>query len=298
PGQGFLAEAQRLIQARADVVNGVHGPWVVDVIGGYQGCVESPRPLAEPAGPTLDVVMSILAAGLTRSKGSRAADVQAHLGWAHWLNHHIAEREFGPAAEQNLRAALATDPSNVYANAMLGNWMLQNNENFAEAVEHLHTAVASGKVRPWVRLMQLGGLSSCDHAGARAELVRAANAMRKGGESLSPDEKHRVFDICCNVTVTEPGELAESLAAVAPKDAWETWLWLENAGSEASSDSLQGLNHDFIQANLLEISGHAPQALAQYRLVQQKLRSYPNAALNDVVDAAVHRLSRPGSGGE
>ena len=92
--------------------------------------------------------------------------------------------------------------------------MLQNNENFAEAVEHLHTAVASGKVRPWVRLMQLGGLSSCDHAGARAELVRAANAMRKGGESLSPDEKHRVFDICCNVTVTEPGELAESLAAV------------------------------------------------------------------------------------
>jgi hypothetical protein len=183
----------------------------------------------EPAGRALDAMMSILESGLTRSKGARAADVQAHLGWAHWLNQHIAEREFGPAAEQNMRAALATDPSNVYANAMLGNWMLQNNGNFAEAVQHLNTAVASGKVRPWVRLMQLGGLSSYEHSGARAELVRAANAMRLGGEPLSPDEKRRVFDICCNITGAEPGELAESLGAVAPQDAWETYVWLENA---------------------------------------------------------------------
>jgi tetratricopeptide (TPR) repeat protein len=252
----------------------------------------------EPAGRALDAMMSILESGLTRSRGSRAADVQAHLGWAHWLNQHIAEREFGSAAEQNLRAALATDPSNVYANAMLGNWMLQNNGDFAEAVEHLHSAVASGKVRGFVRRVQLGGLSSYEGPGARAELVRVANAMRLGGETLSPDEKHRVFDICCDLTVTESAELAESLAAVAPQDAWETWLWLENAGGEASPDSLQGLTHDFIQAKLLEISGQAPQALARYRTVQHKLRAYPNAALSDAVDAAVQRLSDPRYSGE
>lgn len=145
--------------------------------------------------------------------------------------------------------------------------------------------------------MELGGLSGYDGLGARAELVRVANAMRLGGEPLSPDEKHRVFDVCCNVTVTEPRELAESLTAVAPQDAWQTYLWLENAGSEPSPGSLQGLTHDFIQANLLEVSGQAPQALAQYRIVQQKLRAYPSAGLSDVVDAAVHRLAASGRGG-
>lgn len=80
----------------------------------------------EPAGPALDEMMSILESGLTRSQGIRAADVQAHLGWAHWLNRTIAEREFGPEAEKNFRASLAADPANVYANAMLGNWTLQN----------------------------------------------------------------------------------------------------------------------------------------------------------------------------
>ena len=52
----------------------------------------------QAAGGALDEIMSILESGLTRSKGTRVADVQAHLGWAHWLNQHIAAREFGPAA--------------------------------------------------------------------------------------------------------------------------------------------------------------------------------------------------------
>ncbi len=134
---------------------------------------------ADAAGPQLDEIMPVLESGLARSKGSRAADVQAHLGWAHWLNWHIAEREFGPAAEKNLRAALALDPSNVYANAMLGNWMLQNNGNFQEAIGHFGTAVATGKARPLVREMQVGGLLHDEVRGARAELVKAVNDMRK-----------------------------------------------------------------------------------------------------------------------
>src|ERR1035438_8126362 len=81
---------------------------------------------AEVAGPALDQILMILDAGLTRTKGSETADIRAHIGWAHWLNQHIAEREFGSDAEQNLRAALASDPSNVYANSMFGDWLLLN----------------------------------------------------------------------------------------------------------------------------------------------------------------------------
>src|SRR5262249_3355930 len=66
------------------------------------------------AGTRLDSIMPVLDAGLARTdgKGGRAADILAHLGWAHWLNQKLAEREFGPAAERDLRRALQIDPSN------------------------------------------------------------------------------------------------------------------------------------------------------------------------------------------
>lgn len=97
--------------------------------------------------PALEKIMTILDAGPTRMGGSQAADVKAPIGWTHWLNQHIAQREFGPAAGQNLRAALASDPSNVYANAMLGNWLLQNRKSFTEAIRHLDVAVSTGKAQ-------------------------------------------------------------------------------------------------------------------------------------------------------
>lgn len=245
------------------------------------------------AGRALDEMNPVLESGLTRSNGTRAADVQAHLGWAHWLNRHIAEREFGPAAEQNFRAALATDPANPYANAMLGNWMLQNGGDFSTAVQHLRAAAATGRARPFVRRLQLAALTdSSDHPGARAELMKVANAMRIGDEPLDPDNRRRAFNACCNLTTTHQPELLESLSAVPPHDAWLTYLWLEDSSSAPSSDPLQPLTHDFIQASLLEISGQKTQALQQYRALQQKLRAEPDNSLKDSVDAAIRRLSR------
>ena len=144
---------------------------------------------SDAAGPLLDEIMPVLDAGLARSKGSRAAEVQAHLGWAHWLNWHIAKREFSPLAERNLRAAIDQDKTNVYGNAMLGNWMLQNNRDLQEAVGYLNTAVATGKARPFVREMQIGGLLNDETPGARAELVKAVNDMRKNGEAIEDDQK-------------------------------------------------------------------------------------------------------------
>lgn len=246
-----------------------------------------------PAAHALDQIISILESGLTRSKGARAADVQAHLGWAHWLNQRIAEREFGSAADNDFRAALAIDSANVYANAMLGNWMLQNGGDFSAAVQYLRVAAATGKARPFVREFQIAALADSDNqTGARAELIKVANAMRIDGESLVPDEKRRVFDVCCDITVTDRAELAESLSAVPPQDAWLTYLWLEGSGSAPSSDPLRALTHQFIQANLQEISGQTAQALKQYRALQQKLRDQPSTSLKNAVDAAVRRLSK------
>jgi hypothetical protein len=242
---------------------------------------------ADLSAPALDQIMAILDSGLTRTKGPQAADVQAHLGWAHWLNQHIGEREFGPAAEQNLRAALASDPSNVYANAMLGNWMLQNGGSFTEAMQHLDRAVSTGKVRPFVRSLQLGGLINLDQTGARAELIKAANDMRKSSESFDEEYKKRILGFCFDPLVTDHGELAESLTAVPPDEAWKTYLWIDDKPEGGRS---QLMVHDFIDANLLELSGKRQESLERYRLLQQELKNHSGTMKNSV-DAAIARLS-------
>lgn len=77
------------------------------------------------SGAALDEVLPALNAGLTRVKEkARIADVEAHLGWAHFLNAKMAQRERDSVAVDDWRSALSTDPLNVYAHAMLGSWML------------------------------------------------------------------------------------------------------------------------------------------------------------------------------
>jgi tetratricopeptide (TPR) repeat protein len=242
---------------------------------------------AAAAAQSLDQAMPVLEAGLTRSKGTQAADVQAHIGWAHWLNQKIAEREFGPAAEQNLRAALAADPTNVYANAMLGNWLLQNHGSLAEAVHDFDIAVATGKVRPWVRSVQMGGLIYLDEKGSRAAQVRVANEMRKSGEPLSEDDKSRVLGFCFDPTTTEHSELVESLSAVPAEDEWKTYLWLDDQPEDPSGDRLV---QEFIQANLLEVSGDRARALEAFRKLSQELKNSASTMV-DPVNAAIVRLS-------
>ncbi len=241
----------------------------------------------EIAAPQLSEILSILDAGLTRSQGTQAADVQAHIGWTHWLNQHIAAREFGPAAEQNFNAALALDPSNVYANAMLGNWMLRNGKDLSEAIQHLDAAVSTGKARPLVRSMQLGGLIYLDEPGARSEVVKVANDMRKSGEALDEGHVDRILSFCFDPIVTDHKELVESLSAVPADEAWKTYIWIDDGAKNGTDRSMV---HDFVSANLLEISGKRQEALQKYRALQRGLTKQPGT-MKSSVDDAVARLS-------
>jgi tetratricopeptide (TPR) repeat protein len=246
---------------------------------------------ADISAPALDQIMATLDAGLARTKGLQAADVQAHLGWAHWLNQRIAQREFSPSAEQNLRAALQADPTNVYANGMLGAWMLQTGGNFNEAIQHLNAAVATGKARPLIRGLQFGSLIYLEKPGARAELVKAANEMRKSGEALDQRIGRRILGFCFDPVVTDHAELSESLTAVSPDDAWKTYLWLDDLEPAGRDETTRSLVRTFIQANLLELSGKPRESLDKYRQVQREWGDRGTTMRNSV-DAAIARLSR------
>jgi len=241
---------------------------------------------AAPAAAMLDQIMPILDAGLARAQKAQMPDILAHIGWAHWLNQGIAEREFGNAAEQNLHAALKLDPQNVYANAMLGNLTLQNNGELSDAMHYFDAAVATGKARPFVRGLEMGGITYLDQKGARAAQVRVANEMRKAGEPLDREYKSRILSFCFDPVVTHRDEMVEALSAVSPDDEWKTYLWLDE--NPARED--HHLMHDFIQANLLEVTGDKAGSLAKFRTLQQELKD-SNGSLKDAVNAAVARLS-------
>lgn len=244
----------------------------------------------EQPGSALDTVLPVLTAGLSRAKQARVADVEAHLGWAHFLNAKMTQREDDSVAVSDWRGALSTDPKNVYANAMLGNWILQSYGDFQEAVDHFHTAIRTGRARPFVRQLQVGGLLYLDLSGARAEMIRVADEMRKGGEELDPGERHRISNWCFDPVITNHKELSEALGALPTDDAWQTYLWLERS-DESGSQEERDLKNEFIHANLLELSGNRDAALSEFRKIHDELRDRPGA-LQEQVEAGIKRLTR------
>jgi tetratricopeptide (TPR) repeat protein len=234
------------------------------------------------AGPELARIQGVLDAALARTdrRGRKAADLLAHMGWTHWLNQRLAFKEFGTAAERDLREALRADGSNVFAHAMLGNWLLQTHGDVAEALRHFESAVKTGNEREFVRRLQLGGLLSSDGPKVRSALLRVANEMRREGARMDDRSKRRV------AAELHPGlvsyeELRESLVAVSPKDAWDTYVWVES----------DGVRREFVRGALLEIEGKRDEALAVFRELGRGLGP---GRLADNVAAAVRRLSVPG----
>ena len=239
------------------------------------------------AAAKLDEIFPALDAALVRAAGLRKADIQAHVGWAHWLNRKIAEREFGPAPEQNLQAALAIDHANVYANAMLANILLQTGDDTKTALAHFQTAEDAGKARPLVRAMELGAMIDDDDPGVRAATIRVVNAMRKNREPMDGDRWFSIFGYCYDPIVTSRAELVECLSAVPEDESWATY---QQVAAHLSSDQTSPLTSDYVYANLLEISGKKSEALAKFRVLQQQLKD-SNSTLRTRVDEAVKRLS-------
>lgn len=249
------------------------------------------------AAPPLAQIMNILYAGLARTNGTekRAADILAHLGWAHWLNQRIAAKEFGTAAEDALGQALRLDPSNVYANAMLGGWLLQSNGNTEQALRCFATAVNSGRERPLVRSLQIGGLFSSRAAGTQAELIKAVNQMRINSEPLAEGTKERILSRynAPSPAASSQEEFRETISAVPADEAWATFLWLAEKPAGDAERENQNIHHAFVHASILEQSGKSAEARSEFQQLERELkqRRY-SGTLSDDVTEAVKRLGR------
>jgi hypothetical protein len=139
-----------------------------------------------------DDLTAVFFAALPKAKGNRAADIQAHIGWAY----HLMSKEYphaGVNIDAELRKALDFEPQNPYANAMLGYRLLFPTEKVEEARKHFETALASKREVPWVRSMQLEAFELLDRDAYKLELARIANEMRKNGEPMSDERKRKLF---------------------------------------------------------------------------------------------------------
>lgn len=242
------------------------------------------------AAPILAELKTVLEAGLARTSGhdQHAADILAHLGWAHWMNEKIAFKEFDNA-ERFFVQSLAVDPSNVFAHAFMGNWLLQKHGDSSQALVHIQAALTTNRQRALVRAMQLGGLRQNDAPGMRAAFIIALNDVRIHNEPLDKNLRDRLSYLY-SPTVNRESELRETLAAVPPEDAWKTFVWLT---ADRSDDTYERALRDFIHAQLTELAGDRTAALAELKALKAELESgHVNGRMVDYTEAAIKRVSR------
>lgn len=248
------------------------------------------KDIAGAANAELSPLIAMLEAESAGISGAHAATLAAHLGWAHFLRFKIAEADRMESAEPYFRQALRLNGHDVYANSMLGNWLLQTKHDAVnEAIDHFHTAVETGEEREFVRQFELGGLlSSLEQPTAQQELVRVSNEMRKNGEPIDEGEKHRILGTY-SIALASRAELANLLSAVPPNESWATYVWLDDS-VDRSDPEWQELKHTFVLANIDELAGRGQEALALYRRLAQSRRLAESSSLASRTREAIQRL--------
>ena len=183
-----------------------------------------------------DAVTPALDRALVTAEGERRADLLAHLGWVTFLR---LRDGFDGDPALRYHEALAIDPDNVFANAMLGHWLLwRGAAQMAAARDHFDRALAAaGDRRPFVRRLQLAALRDRNEAGD-AELLRAANEMRTRNERL--DE--RVADYMYWIFTMRYGPnapLTSRVGTVSDPDLAATYDWVVETSPSAQRSAVR-----------------------------------------------------------
>jgi Tfp pilus assembly protein PilF len=227
--------------------------------------LEDARPGPEkPFSVITDAVTPSLDRALLTAKGSRQADVLAHLGWAAFLR---SRDGVSTQPDARYKEALAVDPTNAYANAMLGHWLMWNGGTVDAARERFNTALkSSGPRHAYARDLQLAALTN-RQGDADDELLRVANQMRQGAEPLDSRVANNLYWVY--TLHWGPSASQQSVPtgpAVSAADLESTYEWVLK-----TSDSAQGSpdQSSYVRAALQDAAGHRDAAIATFRSLQR-----------------------------
>lgn len=186
-------------------------------------------------GETIKPAMAIIDASLANADGQRRADLLAHSGWAAFLMWRDGNRQLNPA--EWYQQALAIDPDNPYANAMLGHWTLFREDDVTKAARLFAAALRSQRDVDSVRSLQWAALGNLSTPEADAERVRVADAMRRESRPLLERQVSKLWAPYYFATLSGRDRQRQILlTALPPDDHISTlrWAFQEYAATDES----------------------------------------------------------------
>jgi len=194
---------------------------------------EARKPADQPFSSITDVVVPALDRALLDEHHPRRADILAHMGWATFLK----SRDSGAGDPSPIyRQALAIDSKNPYANVMLAHWLLWNRQPLEAARPFLAAAVDSGRERPFVRRLQFAALKNRSDNPSDSEMIRVADAMRRGNEMLDPVSARSAYDVFTFRYAAHAAEGDPRRLDVPVDDQLATYGWLARLSGQHPDD--------------------------------------------------------------
>jgi tetratricopeptide (TPR) repeat protein len=213
-----LRDNERVAQTRLDTAFA----WLQDA---------RPGP-GNPFGTITDTVTPALDRALIDAEGARRADILAHLGWAAFLKW----RDTGsgdPAPRYH--EALAIDPANVFAHAMLGHWLMWRGGSLDEAREHFDSALAAGRERDLARALLLAALHNRSDDASDLELLRVVDDMRRASERIDARTANRAY--AWFTRAYRPGAVPLQPAGMSAADLSATYEFIVEASPAAAGSA-------------------------------------------------------------
>jgi hypothetical protein len=248
---------------------------------------------------TVTAALAVVDASLAAATGTRRADLLAHAGWANyllWLNGSLTgiwvpslSRETDPTGR--CREALAIDPENPFANAMLAHWAFRQKRDLPGARRLFDTALRAMRELVYVRNLQWSTFGTQGAPRDEHELVRVADDMRRRGERLNRAQAGTLYSPYSSITraYSDDKERQALLDVLPPDDHIATVGWaLEDYATQTDGVSPRATMR-FIVALLHEKAGRADQAVTELRALDQALPS--QNTMRQSVQAELARLA-------
>ena len=242
-----------------------------------------------------DRIEPVLARCVQSRDKVRAADCQAHIGWADFLRSRDGASGLNPV--QSYQRALDLDSGNVYAHTMWAFEILRTRGPVEAGRVHIKWALDSGRERVYVRHLQIAGLLWRRDDQSERELTRVINEMRTTDNALQSDptittDRWRLWNVY-DSQLLSGAEQPEFLSALSAADHLATFHWLFPE-KEVPSDKQH--HYWFMLGAFQERNGDRAAALEAYRKVYDALKRdgslQAGGRLPERTITAVKRLSK------
>jgi tetratricopeptide (TPR) repeat protein len=236
----------------------------------------------------VDRLTPVMTRGAAMAGGARKADLMAHIGYGASLEARDGRSAGDPA--QSYRDAIAIDPANPYAHAYLGHDLLGHGVPLDEGKAEFQKALASGRAKDYVRVLQLAAMKNRGSEGD-AEYIAAINDMRKNGELVDESMRGDLYSIywpACG-SLHEDADALKRFAALTPpaEQAATVKVFLIDQPNITSS---QRPAREACFATLLQAAGDRAGALAVWESVRKEAQRVGMADMRKRAEDATRRL--------